>query len=320
MSLAPVSVVIPTYNSAALVEQAVDSVLAQTLAPAEIIVVDDGSKDDTATRLQRYGDQVRYVFQPNQGVAVARNRGVEQATGDFVAFLDADDVWHPRKLELQMQVLAEHPDLGLLGTADFTWPTSTLPALPPRKADMLMPIPWKRLVVRNYLATSSVVVRRQWLLEAGPFDPALQGPEDYDLWLRIAERTKLAKLQMPLLGYRFVAGSLSRQAATMQAGMCRILQKLDERSVWRGRWLLRCKARSYCYDSCAWMYSVAGDNWTAIRYLLKSMVWYPLPFRRGEVSCRFERPKFLVLTLARLMGLRAPPLEYALYHAPEVGG
>src|SRR5262245_35430521 len=102
MQPAPVSVVIPTYNSGRLVVEAVESVLAQTTRVAETVVVDDGSTDDTRQRLGRYAGSVRYVGQPNQGVSAARNRGVSEASQDFVAFLDADDVWHPRKIELQM--------------------------------------------------------------------------------------------------------------------------------------------------------------------------------------------------------------------------
>src|SRR5712675_1199611 len=96
-----VSVIIPTYNSGRLVVEAVESALAQTLAPAEILVVDDGSTDDTRDRLAKFGPPVSYIHQENQGVAAARNRGIRAATGDLVAFLDADDVWHPKKLERQ---------------------------------------------------------------------------------------------------------------------------------------------------------------------------------------------------------------------------
>src|SRR5262245_56795787 len=101
-----VSVVIPSYNCGHLVTEAVDSALGQTTPPTEIIVIDDGSKDDTGERLSGYEGRVRYFRQENQGVAAARNSGVQEAVSEFVAFLDADDVWHPRKLELQLEVLA----------------------------------------------------------------------------------------------------------------------------------------------------------------------------------------------------------------------
>src|SRR6266849_6286184 len=99
------SVIIPTYDSGQLVVEAVASALAQSLAPAEVIVVDDGSTDDTRERLALFGPPVRYIHQKNQGVAAARNTGLHEATGELIAFLDADDVWHPLKLELQVSCL-----------------------------------------------------------------------------------------------------------------------------------------------------------------------------------------------------------------------
>src|SRR5258706_6591961 len=108
-----ISVIIPTFNSAALVTAAVDSVLAQTTPPTEILVVDDGSTDDTRQRLAPYAGRLRYLHQQSKGVAAARNLGLKQATGEFVAFLDADDIWHPRKLERQLTAMTANPDIGL---------------------------------------------------------------------------------------------------------------------------------------------------------------------------------------------------------------
>src|SRR5437588_6877362 len=122
-----VTAVIPTYNYGRFVTQALESVLAQTYANIEIIVVDDGSKDDTREQLASYADRIRYIYQENQSVAAARNTGIRAAAGDLVAFLDADDVWHPQKVELQMFYLADHPEVGLvaverLAAGDATWP------------------------------------------------------------------------------------------------------------------------------------------------------------------------------------------------------
>src|SRR5205085_8827028 len=102
---------------------------------------------------------------------------------------------------------------------------------------------------RNYLTTSSVVVRREVLDRAGRFDSTLQGPEDRDLWIRVAEAAPIANLDLCLTGYRDVVGSVSKQAERCEAGMLRILSKLDAQKVWRGRWLLRRKAYSYVYHS-----------------------------------------------------------------------
>src|SRR5438477_3922397 len=108
-----VTAVIPTYNYGRFVTQAVESALGQTYRNLEIIVVDDGSTDDTREQLLPYRDRLRYIYQENQSVAAARNTGIRAATSEFIAFLDADDLWHPRELELQMRYLADHPAVQL---------------------------------------------------------------------------------------------------------------------------------------------------------------------------------------------------------------
>jgi glycosyltransferase involved in cell wall biosynthesis len=108
-----VSVVLPTYNRADYLEEALESVLAQTFADFEVVVVDDGSTDDTPARLARYGERIRVIRQENRGVGAARNRGIEAARGRYVAFIDNDDLWHPRKLEVQHAFMASHP--GFVG-------------------------------------------------------------------------------------------------------------------------------------------------------------------------------------------------------------
>ena len=295
-----VSVIIPTYNSACLVTAAVESALAQTAKPTEIIVIDDGSTDDTRERLSKY--QVRYVHQPNRGVAAARNLGLSQATGDLIAFLDADDVWHPRKLELQVAAIEANPDVRLLGTSVFDWPVEPFAKID--SSSVIKPIPWQKLAVKNHLVTSSIIVRRTALNEVGDFDTALQGPEDHDLWLRIAQAGAVAIIDLPLTGYRQVPGSLSRQATTMRAGMRRILHKLDQRQSWQGQRWLRRKAYGYCDYSCAYMAGAAGLPGRALGDVARSLLWYPLPYEKSEVRFPLARLRMLPMNLARLLRLR----------------
>lgn len=305
MKTAPVSVVIPTFNASSMITQAIDSVLAQTVRPAEIIVVDDGSTDDTRQRLAGYPGLVRYVYQMNQGVSAARNRGVGIAEQEFVAFLDADDVWHPRKLQLQMEVFGRHPTLALLGTVEFDWPTREFPNLGCiSSAPRVTFVTWPQLVVRNRLATSSIVVRRAVLDQAGTFDTALQGPEDRDIWLRVAEIARVGNLELPLTGYRDVPGSVSKQATRCQTSMLRILQKIDKRELWQGRRLLRRKAYSYVYHSCAYLHGAAGNHRRAIGHVLWSLLWYPFPYGRADVAIWAERPRRLFVNLLRWMRLK----------------
>jgi glycosyltransferase involved in cell wall biosynthesis len=294
-----VSVIIPTFNSGAVVTQAIESVFAQTLPALEVIVVDDGSNDDTRRRLAMYEGRVRYLFQENKGVAAARNLGLREAKGELIAFLDADDVWHPRKLELQTAAMS---DLAMIGTRLFDWPGE----FPDPKQGSIQRVAWDELAVRNYFVTSSVILRRDILARVGTFDTNLHGPEDYDLWLRIAEVAPVGNLMLPLTGYRTTPGSLSQQGGMMRAGLRRILRKLDQRNAWRGRWLLRRKAYSYCNFACAYMDGAAGRPARGLAQLAESLFWYPLPYRRREVRFSLARLRMWPMMILRLLGLRAP--------------
>ena len=304
MSRMSVSVVIPSFNCGSFVTQALDSALAQSWAAREIIVVDDGSTDDTRERLKPYMERIRYVFQENRGVSAARNRAVAESRGDCVAFLDADDVWHPRKLELQLKAFATAPDVGLLSTTMFHWPAFVFPELTEDISDAIIPVPWDDLAVKSRFGTSSVVVRRSTLERAGPFDTGLQGPEDRDMWLRVGQLAKMAHLDLPLTGYRSVPGSLSRRAATMEACERRILRKMDERRVWKGRWLLRRKSYSYLTFSCCNMYAAEGRRVRGLVSLLRSLAWYPFPYRATEVRTPLVRFKQFIVILLRMLGLK----------------
>jgi glycosyltransferase involved in cell wall biosynthesis len=189
-----VSVVIPAYNSASTLSRSIDSVLAQTWAAREIIVVDDGSTDATANVIASYGDRVRGIRQANAGPSAARNRGIEAAHGEYVAFLDADDYWLPAKLERQVALLAAQPELGFCSTATRVvdpagthvgdWPCSEV------EGPLLETLFMHSAAVSG--STSGVLARRALLQAAGGFDENLRGFEDPDLWIRLAARTGYA--------------------------------------------------------------------------------------------------------------------------------
>jgi glycosyltransferase involved in cell wall biosynthesis len=183
-----VSVIIPTFNNADYLVQAIESVLAQTYQNFEIIVVDDASTDNTEQVLQPYAERICYVRQDQCGPSVARNRGILQAHGELIAFLDADDLWRPAKLARQVEYLDCHPEACLVYT-DFTRGSqpgsnneSRLQVFKPRdSADA-----FHSLLEENFIATPTVMVRRSALGHSGLFDPTLRGSEDLDLWLRLA--------------------------------------------------------------------------------------------------------------------------------------
>ena len=305
MSPSTVSVVIPTYNRGHLVGEAVASVLGQTVPPLEVIVVDDGSTDDTRDRLRPYLPRVTYLHQTNQGVSAARNHGIRKARGEFIAFLDSDDVWHPRKLELQLGTFRARPELGLLGTGPLQWPAPSFPEISSGDHGRVSLVSWAQLVVKNYLGTSSVMVRSAALKTAGGFDPVMKGSEERDLWLRVAEQWSVANLELPLVGWGAFAGGLGLQPDICQAGMLRTLRKLDEKGAWKGRHWLRRRAYGYLYHACAYIYIHNRRYGSAVGNLLRSFAWYPLPFGRDDVPTRFERTKRLSVAALRLLRLKA---------------
>jgi hypothetical protein len=163
-------------------------------------------------------------------------------------------------------------------------------------------VPWERLAVRNVFVTSSVVIRRTVLDRVGEFDPGLQGPEDFDLWLRAAEVGPAGYLDLPLSGCRDVPGSLSKHARRMEAGVLRIIAKLEARGAMRGRPWLRRKAYGMAYHQAAYMYGEAGDHSAAVGRSLLSLAWYPWSYARQERKAAFERPKWLLRSALNLLG------------------
>ncbi len=204
-----ISAVIPAYNSEAFIRRAIDSVLAQTLPPCEIIVVDDGSTDGTRQAVQPYGNRIRYIRQNNQGASAARNTGIQAASGEWIAFLDADDEWLPDRLALQSRLLEQYPVLNWV-TGNFyrcrcRRGHRRTPDLPGHRRDALLRLLNGRPVFDSYFSahqhsamgcTDTMLIRREILLKAGLFLAGQKRINDVDLWLRIAY------LRQPL-GYVF---------------------------------------------------------------------------------------------------------------------
>ena len=216
MSYRPfVSVVIPTFNRAQQVQGALMSVLAQTYPEFEAIVVDDGSTDGTGEAIQRlisqqadHGKPIRYFFQPNQGSSVARNKGIEQARGEWIAFLDSDDVWLPEKLELQVQALQQFKDkCGACFTDarmvnDLGMDASSFRTFG-RRYDQAVGIASDALLSLAEAFCgfwlSTLLVRSDLVRQIDGFDPEIQGPEDRDFYFRLALVTPLAYIDKPLV-------------------------------------------------------------------------------------------------------------------------
>ena len=204
-----VSVVMPCYNNAAYVSQAVDSVLQQDYPNIELIVVDDGSKDNSLDVLASYGERIKVVSQPNQGAAAARNNGIRHTTGDFIAFLDSDDLWLPGKLSAQLDFLQHNPEYVACfcswavwdgkGAVDIPAPTAAEKGQLQQNRSGWLYLP---LLKESVITTISVVIRRETVEEVGFFNKEYTVGEDHDYWLRLSRCGKIAKLKQVYALYR----------------------------------------------------------------------------------------------------------------------
>jgi glycosyltransferase involved in cell wall biosynthesis len=212
-----VSVIIPAYGIAQFIQETLDSVFAQTFSDYEVIIVNDGSPDteDFELSLLRYRERVVYIKQRNRGAAAARNRGLQEAEGQFVAFLDGDDLWKPNYLEEQVKFIKNgdydlvYADALIVGDSPLAGLTFMQTA--PSEGDVTVR---NLLLAKCNVITSGVVARKQSILDAGLFDEELRnGSEDFDLWLRLAKRgARLAYQRKVLLRYRGRENSLSGDA------------------------------------------------------------------------------------------------------------
>lgn len=228
-----VSVIIPTYNRAGTIAAAIRSVQEQTYAPVEIIVVDDGSTDDTRSVMAGFGEAVTYVRQPHTGQpAATRNAGLRVARGVFCALLDSDDLYLPDKLALQVAALSVHPDVGLVYSDgrffrhDPAQPAGrVLDGLPSPSGDV-----FPELLRGNFLSTPTVLIRRLCLDAVGLFDerPDFLAVEDYDLWLRIAAQFPVLYVPGDVAAIRRHGGSISRDVAALRQRMLLVLARMED--------------------------------------------------------------------------------------------
>jgi len=208
-----VSAIVTAYNGGQFIRDALESILAQTRPVDEVVVIDDGSTDDTAPIVERYAERgVRLVRQENRGLPEARNRGIRETTGELIAFLDCDDMWLPEKTKIQVDYLADHPQVGLATCLTSWWEPQSgrrgfwKPRLPGANGTR------RQLVVHNAVGNASaVMVRRHVLEDVGQFDSNQIWAEDWELWRRVAERWRIESVDCPLIIYRSTSNSLTQQ-------------------------------------------------------------------------------------------------------------
>ena len=192
-----VSVIIPTYNRGWIVRDAIDSVLGQTYADFELIVVDDGSSDRTPPILDAYGDRLRVIRQANRGVSAARNRGIGESSGTLIALLDSDDIWLPKKLAVQVDFFKRNP-AALICQTEEIWIRNGLRVNPGKRHRKPSGMIFERSLELCLVSPSAVMVRRELFEKVGLFDESLPACEDYDLWLRVGCRFPVHLIDRPL--------------------------------------------------------------------------------------------------------------------------
>src|SRR2546426_6274803 len=193
-----VSVITPTYNRWPMVGEAIDSILAQSYKDFELIVVDDGSEDHTVEKLAKYGSRIRVLCRPRRGVAAARNLGVHESTGKYLAFLDSDDLWKPKKLEVQVAFMESHLD-GEICQTEEVWIRNGVRVNPKRKHRKPSGDIFRASLDLCLVSPSAVMMTRELFDRLGGFDESFPVCEDYDLWLRIAAKIPVFLLPPPLV-------------------------------------------------------------------------------------------------------------------------
>ncbi|RUR83029.1 glycosyltransferase family 2 protein [Chlorogloeopsis fritschii PCC 9212] len=271
-----VSVIIPAYNAMTYLPETVESVLRQTFTDFEVLIIDDGSSDNIVQWVSELEDpRVKLISQDNQGVSVARNTAIAHAQGEYLAFLDADDLWAPTKLEKQVICLDRHPSVGLVHTwmvfIDREGKSTGRVMTSNAEGDAK-----KQLLEKNMVACSSVMVRRCCLQTVGGFEPNLHFAEDWDMWIRISSHYPFAVIKEPLYYYRQVPNSLSKNLQVLEQAFYFVIEKAF-RSV--PPELLYLKNHSYGYANLclAWkaLQSSCRDCNLAYSYRQQAISYYP---------------------------------------------
>lgn len=229
-----VSTIIPTFNRSQFVCEAIDSVLAQSHPVDEIIVIDDGSTDDTQEKLNSYLDTIKYIKQPNGGPGAARNRGLKEATGDIIALLDSDDLWVSNKIEVQLRFFREHPKIDFLFGNMASYTDSNAPEIKnasihnylcanATNLDHII----DHLIVENVIPTSTVMFRRAEFKVVGYFNESLSIAEDLDFWFRALQKCRFGYIDKVLEKRRIHDGNLVNDWVVMNTSHIEVLRKLQ---------------------------------------------------------------------------------------------
>jgi glycosyltransferase involved in cell wall biosynthesis len=274
-TMSHVSVIIPVYKGAAFIALSIESVLAQSHLDLDLIIVNDGSPDNSVAVIQPYfaDPRVKYIEQQNAGVAAARNTGIRAATGDYIALLDQDDLWLPDKLACQVEYLDKHPEIALvhsnihfIGEAGERIPDPEWAWVAPTYGQVL-----PELVQWNRICTCTVLLRKSVLEQVGLFRQELAPADDWDLWLRVAARHPIGFVDAVTACYRVHQGNESRNLLKMQEAEIRVVETfIREHPGAVGDAITRAKLFSL-YSEAALLLERAGRHAEARSYWLHAM-------------------------------------------------
>jgi len=241
------SVIIPTHNRLPFLRQAVQSVLDQTVDDFELIIVDDGSDDGTRPWAKGLGDKVRYYWRANQGPGAARNTGIIEANGEFITFLDSDDLWQPQKLQRQIGLMTRHQE-AIVCYTDEIWIRKGVRVNPKQKHQKHAGRIFEHCLPLCIVSPSSVLMRKRFFSQVGLFDESLPACEDYDLWLRAALQFEFYFIDEKLIIKRGGhADQLSAQWGLDQYRVRALLKLLDNpRLTYKTRKLLAKQMHEKC--------------------------------------------------------------------------
>jgi glycosyltransferase involved in cell wall biosynthesis len=283
-----ISVVLNTYNSARFVQETIESALNQSLSDFELIVIDDGSTDSTLKIVSLFKDERIHVYSyRNGGIATSRNRGIEKASAEYIAFLDHDDIWHHEKLNCQLKALQESPQSALAyswiniidESGDFVRALSKT-----HKSGYIH----KDLLLKNFFMTASnPLLRKSALVEIGGFDETIYGADDWDLFLRVAERYTVALSPHHHIQYRVVKGSGSGQVEKFEQGCLRVVEKAFDNSDPSIQHIkYSALARIYQFLCFKTLQDLPHPNsaWVAYKYLRKSYALQPDLWNRTNLG------------------------------------
>jgi glycosyltransferase involved in cell wall biosynthesis len=275
-----VEVIIPAYNAAKYLPTAIESVITQTFEDWRIVLVDDGSTDNTAEVVslyrERLGDKLLYVYQPNAGLPAARNTAIRNSTGEFLALLDADDIWLPNRLADSVRSFEGRPEVGLTyGFISRVGPDGTIiDTFAERQRNGEGWIAEHIYTKSVDLCCPSVTFRRACVDAVGYFDESMRATEDRDLWLRIAQRYQVAVVPHLIAHYRVSPGSMSADSDRMLQSQKQFIEK--HYGTKGCGWAARRKALSKIYKQQAETLSNRGQPRKALESSIRSLLYYPL--------------------------------------------